>query len=459
MWTLRYHGGTLLAEGAPLDLLPPGFEFDDRVGHPRGPAWLYPQVVALARRGGIPFDDQARAWPLDLDFRPLAVREPRAYQAQALEAWRAAGRRGTVVLPTGAGKTLVAELCIADTARPTLVVVPTIELMGQWYSRLSTVFDQPVGMLGGGQHEIAAITVTTYDSAYLHLHRYGDRFGLLVFDEVHHLPAPGYLTAAQGALAPFRLGLSATLEREDGREVLLDDVLGPVVYRKEITELAGEFLAPYEVVRIEVRLTHDEQCRYDEARKRFKDFVAEQNIFLGGPNGWQNFLYASARSRAGREAFQSFRESRRIAHGTSGKLDVLQELLRQEWGRHILIFTDDNATAYAISREMLLPCISHQTDLKERRAFIEGFERGELPCLVTSRVLNEGVDLPAAEVAIVLSGTGTVREHVQRLGRILRPGHGKQAVLYELVAMGTAEERTSARRRRHSAYEVDRADG
>jgi superfamily II DNA or RNA helicase len=116
------------------------------------------------------------------------------------------------------------------------------------------------------------------------------------------------------------------------------------------------------------------------------------------------------------------------------------------------VFTNDNAMATRVSREFLVPCITHHTDVKERRALLADFEAGHLPVLVTSRVLNEGVDLPAAEVAIVLSGTGTPREHVQRLGRILRPGQGKRAILYEVVSAGTSEEYTSARRRRHDAY-------
>jgi len=116
------------------------------------------------------------------------------------------------------------------------------------------------------------------------------------------------------------------------------------------------------------------------------------------------------------------------------------------------VFTHDNETAYRVSRTFLVPCISHQTDIKERRAILDAFESGVLPVIVTSRVLNEGVDMPAAEVAIVLSGTGTVREHVQRLGRILRPAADKQAVLYEIVAADTAEVRTSSRRRKHDAY-------
>ena len=108
--------------------------------------------------------------------------------------------------------------------------------------------------------------------------------------------------------------------------------------------------------------------------------------------------------------------------------------------------------AYDLSCSFLLPCITHQTDIKERRYLIQAFASGELPVLVTSRVLNEGVDIPSAEIAIVLAGTGTVREHVQRLGRILRPQPGKQAVLFEVVSANTTEEATSYRRRRHDAY-------
>ncbi|RME27235.1 MAG: DEAD/DEAH box helicase, partial [Deltaproteobacteria bacterium] len=427
-------------------------------GHPRGLACLYPQVVLGARAAGITLRDEARAWPVDFDLPLLASRSPRPYQREALDAWLAAGRRGTVVLPTGAGKTFVALLAIAAAARPALVVAPTLDLVGQWHDRLAASFGGEVGILGGGHHDVQPLTVSTYDSALLHLARYGDRFGLLVFDEVHHLPAPGYITAAQAALAPFRLGLTATLERADGREQALLDVVGPVVYRREITELSGEFLADYETIRLEVHLSAEERAQYDHHRKVFRDFVNRHGIRLGGEHGWQNFLREASRSREGRAAHQSYMTARRIAHGTERKLELLQTLLEEERGRRTIVFTQDNATAYKVSRELLLPCISHQTDVKERRAILDAFEAGRMPALVTSKVLNEGVDIPAAEVAIVLSGSGTVREHVQRLGRILRPGRAadgrpKQARLYELVAADTAEERTSARRRRHAAYQ------
>ena len=456
MWTIRYHSGTLIVRGAQVAELPEGFVHDDRIGAPRGPGWLYASVVLKARAESRPYTDEARKWqPLD-DLVHTAPRTPRDYQKGAVDAWQRAGRRGVVVLPTGTGKSFVAELAIASSRRPTLSLAPTLDLVGQWHSRMSAVFSGPVGLMGGGHHEIERITVSTYDSAHLHLHRYGDLFGLIVFDEVHHLPAPAYLAAAEGAMAPFRLGLTATLEREDGREELLRGAAGGVVFRRGITELSGEYLAEYETIRLSVVLSPDEHAEYTAARKVYTDFIRSEGISMRSPRGWGNFLSAAARSRAGRAAFKGYQTYKRIAHGTERKLDLLATLLQDEAGRRTIIFTHDNATAYRVSREFLVPCITHQTDLKERKGYLESFESGELPVLVTSRVLNEGVDLPTAEVAVVLSGTGTVREHVQRLGRILRPGEGKRAVLYELVTKGTTEEFTSDRRRRHDAYQRQR---
>ncbi len=118
-----------------------------------------------------------------------------------------------------------------------------------------------------------------------------------------------------------------------------------------------------------------------------------------------------------------------------------------------MIFTHDNATVYTISRRFLVPVITHQTKSKERREILARFNSGAFPIVATSRVLNEGVNVPEANVAVVLSGTGSVREHVQRLGRILRKSGDKEALLYEVVTRGTVEEFTSVRRRKHSAYD------
>jgi superfamily II DNA or RNA helicase len=452
MWSIRFQSGTILVEGASPFELGDGFVHDDRVGAARGPAHRYADVVRLAHARSVPLQDDARAYETLDALEALTTRTPRDYQVEALDAWEAAGRRGAVVLPTGAGKTHVAELAILRCKRSALVLAPTIDLIGQWHDRLTATFGGPIGLLGGGHHELEPITVSTYDSAYLHLARYGARFGLVVFDEVHHLPAPAYLQAAEATIAPWRLGLTATWERQDGRESELSRVLGDVVYERTITELSGSYLADYDTVRLEIRLSPDERERYLAARKIYGAFIGQQRIPIRSPQGWQLFIQKASRSKAGREAFLAYQESRRIIHGAERKLDLLGTLLDEEWGRRTIVFTNDNRTAYDVSRQFLLPCITHHTDVKERRAWLDAFQSGEVPVLVTSRVLYEGVDLPAAEVAIVLSGTGTVREHVQRLGRILRPGEGKRAILYEIVAADTTEKHTSDRRRKHAAY-------
>lgn len=448
---LRWDRGTLLLDGWPADEAPPGFVWDPRVRMPRAPASRYHDVALDLHRRRVPFRDEARGYAT-LAREHLSGRDPRPYQREALEAWRAAGRRGVVVLPTGAGKSFLAELCIADAARSTLVVAPTLDLVGQWYDQLRRAFGDPVGILGGGHHEVCDITVSTYDSAWLHVEKYGHRFGLLVFDEVHHLPGESYALAAEQSIAPFRLGLTATLERPDGFHDRIGTLVGPVVYRREITDLAGEFLSEYRTEVLQVHLSADDRDAYERARATFRGFVEEQGLRLGGAGGWQQFLRVAGRSKAGRAAFKAWRDSRRLLEGAPAKLRLLEELLRRHARSRVIVFTNDNATVYEVSRRFLVPAITHRTDIKERRALLAAFSAGEIGVLVTSRVLNEGVDLPAADVAIVMSGTQTVREHVQRLGRILRKQDGKQAVLYELVVAESTEERVSERRRAHAAW-------
>lgn len=450
--TVRFDRGTVLLEGVADDEVPEGFVRDVRVGGLwRGPAAAYHRLLLRWHRAGVPYADEARAYaPLARPWR--SDRVPRDYQRAALDAWKAAGRRGVVVLPTGAGKTLVAELCVRDADRSTLVVAPTLDLVGQWYDGLRRAFGGPVGVVGGGLHDVQDLTVITYDSAWMHMAHLGARFGLIVFDEVHHLPGPSFSRAADDALAPFRLGLTATPERPDGLHQRLDTLVGPIVYRRGIQELAGDFLAPYRTEVLRVHLSDEDRAAYDDAVATWRGFVDAQGIRLGGDQGWQRFLQACARSAEGRAAFAAWRRSREIVQGAPAKLRRLAELLRRHADNRVLVFTNDNATAYTVSRALLVPAITHHTDVKERRALLAAFADGSLPVLATSRVLNEGVDVPAADVAVVMSGTATVREHVQRLGRILRPQEGKQAVLYELVVADSLDERTSARRRDHDAY-------
>jgi superfamily II DNA or RNA helicase len=149
---------------------------------------------------------------------------------------------------------------------------------------------------------------------------------------------------------------------------------------------------------------------------------------------------------------RAYREQRRIALTCQQKLELVERLLARHARDRVIVFTSDNQTVYDLSRRLLLPVITHQTPTKERREVLTRFNDGTYPVILTSKVLNEGVDVPAANIAIVLSGSGSVREHVQRLGRVLRKQDGKRATLYEVVTRDTVEERVSERRREHDAY-------
>jgi superfamily II DNA or RNA helicase len=286
----------------------------------------------------------------------------------------------------------------------------------------------------------------------MHVEHWGHRFGLLIFDEVHHLPSPSFQLAARLSLAPYRLGLTATPERSDGADTSIDELVGPIVYRRDIVEMTGQFLANYATTRLAVQLSPEEREQYEQERRVYLDFTRRHGIKFNGPNGWNKFIQRAASSRDGRRALDAYRRQKTLAVAASAKLRTLGDLLTRHANDRCLIFTLDNLTVYAISRQFLIPAITHQTKVKERSEILARFSQGSYGAVVTSRVLNEGVDVPDANVAIVMSGTGSVREHVQRLGRILRPRDGKSAILYELVTSQTAETRTSERRRDHLAY-------
>lgn len=448
---LSFVAGTLELRGLTAAEAPPPFVWDARAGCLRAPAIAYAAAVRALREAGLALDDEARRFT-DLGAGALVHREPRPFQREALAAWRAADGRGVVVLPTGAGKTHVAVMAIDATRESTLVVAPTLDLVRQWYDLLRATFGVPVGVIGGGDWALSPITVTTYDSAHLHVEHLGARFGMIVFDECHHLPGPSYALAAQLSLAPHRLGLTATPERADLRHAELDELIGPTVYRKDIVDLAGEYLAEYETQTITVDLTPEERAEHDEERALYRDFVVRSGIRMSSPAGFGEFIMRAARSPEGRRAMRAYRRQRELAFAARAKLAYLELLLEQHAGDRTIVFTQDNATAYRVARRFLVPVITHQTRVTERSEILGGLASGVYGAVATSKVLNEGVDVQEANVAIVLSGSGSVREHVQRLGRVLRKREGKRAVLYELVTARTAETHTSERRREHDAY-------
>ena len=458
---LVFDDGTLLIEDAPGTV--PYVDWDDRVDEYRAQAQHYRAIREWATDSDgqatledstvpvVEFEDDARAYS-EFYFTPSVAIEPRDYQQEALSAWQDNNRQGSVVLPTGSGKTFLAVQAIADAGVSTLVVVPTIDLMNQWHATLTNAFGDQlpdgVGVLGGGSHNVTNLTVTTYDSAYRYINEYGDQFGLLVVDEVHHLPAPTYQQIPEMTIAPYRLGLTATYERADGAHEDLKDLLGTVVYREEVDELAGEYLSEYETIHLQVELTSDERERYNEEYQIYRDYVNSHEFDLWKENGYAEFLKRTSYDPQGRRALIAKQRAETIARTAEKKLGTLDNLLKRHYDDRTIIFTANNEFAYDISQEFVVPCITHQTETDERTEVLERFRTGEYSMLATSQVLDEGIDVPAANVGIILSGSASKRQYAQRLGRILRPTDDNQpARLYEIITEDTMETYVSEQRR------------
>lgn len=388
--------------------------------------------------------------PYALPFGAHLTLTPRSYQREAVDAWLRASGRGIVVLPTGAGKTVVAYHAMAQLGVRTLVVVPTIELLRQWRSGIAEKLSAPAGMVGavgGGERKVGPITVITYDSAAMprrHLHGYG----LIVFDEVHHLPAQSYRTIVEKSGAPWRLGLSATLERADGRHEELTELIGPVIFQRDAEELSAQkHIAAYRERRVFVDLSPEEELRYEALMAEWRWYLATRRSQLGsGPDMFAALIRRSGIDPDARRALRAHHEARLVAMNAEAKLGTIEDLLRRHAQDKVIVFSEYVDMVDRISQRLLLPSITYRTPPAERRAILEGFRSGAISKLVTGRVLNEGVDVPDANVAIVASGSSSMREYVQRLGRVLRP-KASEAQLYELISRRTTE-RNAARRRR-----------
>ncbi|MEM2662894.1 MAG: DEAD/DEAH box helicase family protein, partial [Metallosphaera sp.] len=214
---LKYFRGLLIS-----DHYAPSLSWNEEFKAYIAPAYRYYQVLEYFRQGGIEVKDEVMdpiPFPLVKDSLKL-----RDYQERAMKAWMSK-KRGVLVLPTGAGKTALGIKAIANLRVATLVVVPTIELLHQWGDRIRESLGVEPGIVGGGEENIQGITVITYDSAYTKVEKLGNRFPLVIFDEVHHLPSTGYINIGELMASPYRMGLTATPEREDGRHVLLREVV------------------------------------------------------------------------------------------------------------------------------------------------------------------------------------------------------------------------------------------
>ncbi len=382
-----------------------------------------------------------------LSFKVEFRGELRSYQSEALEALRSHGWRGIIALPTGSGKTVIAVAALAELGERTLIVTYTKEQMFQWVdmlTRFTNLRREHVGLYYGERKRLAPITVSTYQTAYRHISRIAPLYTTIIIDECHHLPAERFKHIARNAFAIHRIGLSATVVREDGRHVELFPMLGGVVYHKLPGELSEQgFLAPYRIIEERVELSPQE-------RKEYLSYLEAYRRFAMGRRFEQLLELARRGDRYAQMALKAHAKMRMVVQMSESKLAKVREIVSRELrrGSKILVFTQYVEQAKKLAEVLDAPLLIGELDTATRKRVLDDFKSGRSRVLVVTTVGDEGLDIPDANVGILVSGTGSRRQFVQRLGRLLRPGEGKEARLYEIVVRGTQEERQARRRKK-----------
>lgn len=444
--SLSYRLGLAIVRGVDPADAPDWLVYDPRLDALVGPGHRMSELREWAAGA----DVSERGDPPDeLNAPLLDPRTPREYQREAVDRWRAAGSRGSVILPTGAGKTLVALMAIDQLRCGACIVAPTRALVAQWFTQLADAFGvERVGAWYGDEKEVRPLTVTTYHSAFPLLERWGERFDLLVLDEAHHLAdtstgeARAWHDHLRIAPSRFRLGLTATYP--DGQDTELRRLVGPVVYRRTIGEMTDVELARFAIVKRYIRLTPDEEARYAALTETYESHVEEaghRERAATAADAWRMFAASARRSPPARRALRAFHERERLVRLAAGKLAETERILRMHPAERAVIFCGGTDAAMAVSRALAIPMITATTPASERHALLRALDRGEIRAVASVRVLDEGWDVPAAKLGIVLgdSTRGSRRQHVQRLGRLLRKQGDAVASLYEIVAAGTYE--------------------
>lgn len=435
---------------------PPFMEWDVRSEAWIAPGHRYAELQAWAAARGV--RERRPDYGSDSPDAPTLFdpRTPRDYQAEALRRWQAAECRGSVVLPTGAGKSFVAVLAIHATGGRACVVAPTRALVAQWYGQLADAFGaERVGAWYGDEKEIAPITVTTYHSAFALLERSGGAFDTLVLDEAHHLAdgaeggAKAWHDAVRIAPSPNRLALTATYPED--RDAALRELVGPVVYRRLVGEMADAELSAFVVERRFVRFTPEEQRRYDACDVAYRSFVDARGYrerFEDATSAWKVFMAETRRSPAARRAYRAFLERESLVALPAAKLREVERLLRLFPAETALVFCGSTPAAERVSRRFAIPMITADTPASERKRLLDRVAAAEVRAIASVRVLDEGWDVPSAKLGIVLgdSTKGSRRQHAQRLGRLLRRQGERVASLFEVVVADTHEFYTSQKR-------------
>ena len=314
---LRFDRGTILLTEPLHDVNlveAPGVLWDPRVSAHRAPASRYPALRSWLREAGVEFEDIAALPRLTPDAWSTVTLRP--YQEAALSAWELAQHRGVVALPTGSGKTRLAIAAIRRTGLSALCLVPTRVLLDQWSREITTVYGGAIGRYGDGARQMAPLTVATFESAYRHMARLGDRFDLLIVDEVHHFGSGLRDEALEMMVAHARLGLTATPPREAAVVNRLAELVGPIVFELAVGDLAGGFLASFGAITLHLELSPEERSAYSALHALFTNVHTEFRQLAPGAS-WADWSRHAGRSAEGRRALTVVGVS--VGDGEAGK--------------------------------------------------------------------------------------------------------------------------------------------
>jgi superfamily II DNA or RNA helicase len=385
--------------------------------------------------------------------KPLALKPElknitlRDYQEEAFKAWISSSGKGIIALPTGAGKSIIAIKAITHTAVRTLIVVYTKEQAYQWRDfvlKYTTIPPSMVGLFYSEEKRLSPITIITYQSGYRYINQISPYFDMIIIDEVHHLPAEKFKYIALHSLAQYRMGLSATPEREDGKHEELFPLMGGIVYYKSPSELVEQgYLAPYQLVTVKVKLSREELVEYKRLRDLYYKYAKNKpftEVLEEARRGVPDSI----------EALRVHSELRKLIAYSKSKINRAVELALREFelGNKVIVFTQYVDQAREIAERTRGLLLVGEMPESERKHVLELFKQSPRGILVVTTVGDEGIDIPDANIGIIVSGTGSRRQFIQRLGRLLRPKtRGGYAKLYEVVVEKTPEEYQSRKRR------------
>lgn len=441
---LKYSGGSIIISG---NVSTPYGTWDPRINAYRAMGFHYRDILKYLIESKITFEDKVLNLSPTPEIKGSVTLYP--FQRDAFDNWIRNEKRGVAIIATAGGKTFLGLKAIETLNVPAIVLVPTLDLIDQWCDRIREKLNFEAGVIGGDRNEVKFVTVSTYDSAYIRAEELGNRFMLLIADECHHIFAPGYIQIAEMYVSPYRLGLTSTLYRPDMRHREFLHLIGGVIYEASHEQLTGKYISPYEHEKIFIELTPEEKKKYDQQYDVFRSYLERNHLIMRSLNDFHKLIMRSGYDKSAREAILARNAALKTALNSETKMQFLQETLKKT-NEKTLIFTLHNDMVYKISRRFLIPAITCQTPPKERKEIIQKFKTGEYKAIVSSQVLDEGVDVPDASLGIILSGTGSQREYIQRLGRLLRKGEDKIARLIEVVSKETTETRLSERRHRRN---------